>query len=78
MEEYYSIVKKIGKGAFGNVYEGFSIYSSKKVAIKKIYFKKQNESLIIHKINNEIKMLKNIDHPYLIKVCDNFLKNSLN
>ena len=60
------ITNIIGKGAYGDVYIGKNIKSNEIYAIKKIT-KKQLESEVIYQyFNNEIFILKHLNHPNII------------
>ena len=82
----YQIVKKIGDGTYGQVYEGIDKESNKKVAIKKLKNKMasweecmlQNEVRFLSKLNkneNIVKLLEvireqNSDVSYIFEYCD--------
>ena len=57
----------IGKGSYGNVYLGKNIISNQYYAIK-VISKSQLQSKIVYQyFNNEIYILKHIDHPNIVK-----------
>ncbi len=72
----YSLEKRIGKGAFSEVYRTQKLGDNTIYATKKV----QKETLTNEKVkgyfNNEIFILKNISHPNIIKLYD--IKESLN
>ncbi len=53
LKDEYDIIKKLGNGAFGEVYLGENKKTKEKVAIKKIYHKKMNDEQKM-KIKNEV------------------------
>jgi len=69
VETYYKIQKIIGKGAFGIVYKAFELCSGRIVAIKQIPVNSENRKYVI----KEIELLKNLEHPNIVKYY-NFLK----
>ena len=69
VETYYKIQKIIGKGAFGVVYKAFELCSGRIVAIKQIPVNTENKKHVI----KEIELLKNLDHPNIVKYY-NYLK----
>ena len=69
VESYYKIQKIIGKGAFGVVYKAFELFSGRMVAIKQIPVNSENKKFVI----KEIELLKNLEHPNIVKYY-NFLK----
>ncbi|XP_070508307.1 serine/threonine-protein kinase Nek5-like [Chironomus tepperi] len=73
MNENYKIISKIGQGAFGNV---FLVNNSRKenLVIKSIPLKQ-----FTRYVNNELEILKNLDHPRIIKFIEFFpSKNDYN
>ena len=72
----YSLEKRIGKGAFSEVYRTQKLGDNTIYATKKV----QKETLTNEKVkgyfNNEIFILKNISHPNIIKLYE--IKESLN
>ena len=69
VETYYKIQKIIGKGAFGVVYKAFELCTGRIVAIKQIPVNTENKKHVI----KEIELLKNLDHPNIVKYY-NYLK----
>ena len=69
VETYYKIQKIIGKGAFGIVYKAFELCSGRIVAIKQIPVDSENRKYVI----KEIELLKNLEHPNIVKYY-NYLK----
>ena len=69
VETYYKIRKILGKGAFGIVYKAFELCSGRIVAIKQIPINSSNIKYVI----KEIELLKNLEHPNIVKYY-NYLK----
>ena len=68
-EKKYKILKAFGHGSYGDVFLAINIYSKEKVAIKKIY--KSSEDLLSDgEIVDEIKILKNLSHPDIVKMIE--------
>ena len=63
VETYYKIQKILGKGAFGVVYKAFELCTGRIVAIKQIPVNTENRKYVI----KEIELLKNLDHPNIVK-----------
>ena len=81
----YQILKSIGDGTYGQVYEGINIETNEKVAIKKLKNKMssweecmlQNEVQTLRKLDNEniVKLIEVIREPnsdvsYIFELCD--------
>ena len=67
----YKILSKLGSGSFGNVFLAQNKYTKEKVALKQI--KKANKDLLSDgKIRDEIDILKNLDHPDIVRIIENF------
>lgn len=62
----YSIENKIGKGSFSKIYKAYDNKLKCHVAIKRIKIKNKYKFLI----DNEIDILKSLDHPNVIKLLD--------
>lgn len=58
----------IGKGGYGEVYLAEEVLTAKEVAIK-VYDKYQmSQANRLKSVNNEIRILKRLDHPNIIKL----------
>ena len=64
----YKLYKLIGKGTFGEVYLTSNINNSKIYATKRIEFKKTANKESKKYLINEIEIMKELDHPNLIKL----------
>jgi calcium-dependent protein kinase len=71
IKNHYELGKAIGKGAFGNVLIGQDKKTGIKRAIKILPIKVQNQKQI-NIILEEINLIKNLDHPYIIRVIESF------
>ena len=65
----YKIQKLLGSGHFGNVY--LADKGGKSFAIKKVVNTERNTA------QQEIKILKQVDHEYIIKYYDHFMENNI-
>ena len=72
----YEILSKLGSGSFGNVYLARNKFTDEKVALKQI--KKSSANLLSDgEIKDEIEILKNLDHPDIVRIIESFnTKNS--
>lgn len=65
----YQITNQIGAGSYGNVYEAIVRGTDKKVAIKSIH-SIFDDLVDCKRIMREIKILRNLDCPYVVKLYD--------
>ena len=72
----YEVLSKLGSGSFGNVYLARNRFTDEKVALKQI--KKSSANLLSDgEIKDEIEILKNLDHPDIVRIIESFnTKNS--
>jgi len=72
----YEILSKLGSGSFGSVYLARNKYTNEKVALKQI--KKSSANLLSDgEITDEIEILKNLEHPDIVRIIESFnTKNS--
>ena len=72
----YEILSRLGSGSFGNVYLARNKFTDEKVALKQI--KKSSANLLSDgQIKDEIEILKNLDHPDIVRIIETFnTKNS--
>jgi len=64
----FTMWKKIGEGAAGQVFVAMDIRTAKKVAVKKMEIRKDNLNLLV----TEIQVMKFSTHPNIIKYFDSF------
>ena len=69
IEDYYSFIKELGHGSYGQVYRCQKISSGKVYACKKI-IKKQIKNK--KRLKTEINLLRATDHPNIIKLYETF------
>ena len=62
----------LGKGAFGKVYKAIDVDTGRTVAVKQI---KIVNGKIPDEDRNEIKLLKRVSHPNIVKYLDDFITN---
>ncbi|CAD8206237.1 unnamed protein product [Paramecium octaurelia] len=63
----------LGEGAFGKVYRGSKISTNMEVAIKKIDSSMINkDQYLIDALNSEVQIMKQLDHPNIVKFIDKF------
>ena len=72
-KDQYKIIKKLGKGAYGTVWKVRNINTGLFRAMKKIK-KMRNNMNKINEIVNEIEILKNLDHPNIVKIFEFFIE----
>ena len=70
---YFDVNNKIGKGSSGVVFSGYHVKTKEKVDIKRVDINDLNKNkfgknLKINKIWNEIEIMKELDHPNIIKL----------
>ena len=78
IKKRYRLVKLIGQGGMGEVYETYDRLTNQKVALKRVTFlQNKNKDLNTLDINarktvlaNEFKMLASLRHPHIISVLD--------
>jgi serine/threonine protein kinase len=75
---YFDVNNKIGKGSSGIVFSGYHSKTKEKVAIKRVDINDLNKNrngknLKINKIWNEIEIMKELDHPNIIKLYDVYI-----
>lgn len=72
--EDFEILTRLGAGSFGTVFKARRYaddlsYVIKNVRIAELPFKEQNEAI------NEVKILAQLDNPYVVQYFDSFLQN---
>ena len=72
-KDQYKIITKLGKGAFGTVWKVRNINTGLFRAMKRIK-KMRNNINKINEIVNEIEILKNLDHPNIVKIFEFFIE----
>ena len=71
MSEDYTFIESIGQGMYGQVFKAINKKENKYYAIKRLNFKDINEKEK-KQINNEVSLIKNLNHPNVISYKDSF------
>ena len=69
-QSHYKIVEYLGEGSFGKVFKAREISTGRILAVKKM--SNNNSEKKYSKIIKEINLLKNLDHPNIVKYYDYF------
>lgn len=73
-KEIYKNFRKVGSGAFGDVWEALDVRINTKVAIKKMEITKKNAKYLL----NELKNHKAVsDHRNIVRFLDSFFADGL-
>ena len=74
IKDYVVSKKRIGKGAFSNIYKGYDKKNKKMVAIKEICL----DTLAKYKdsIKRETRIMKNLDHPNIVTLYDTIIDDT--
>lgn len=72
----FTIEKKIGRGQFSVVYKAVCNVDNRKVALKKVQIFEMVDAKARQDCINEIDLLKNLDHPNVIKYIASFIENN--
>lgn len=70
--DFYQLVKRIGEGSFGKVYQAVSVLTGKEVAIKKFDKAEIKTEMAKMKIFQEAKILTMLDHPNVARMLEVF------
>ena len=65
---YILLNKSIGRGAFSKIYAGYTLFSNKDVAIKRIRHSKYKRKSNL--LDREIEIMKSLHHPNIIRMYD--------
>ena len=68
MIKNYRIIKEIGRGAMGEVFEAIDDKTQKLFAIKAIASKKINDAHAFESFRRELKLLHSLNHTNIIKI----------
>ena len=71
----YEIIKKLGSGTFGQVFKVKNLHNNSIRAMKKIA-KYWIDNLNDNEVMKEIKILQNLNHPYIIKLYEYYITNN--
>ena len=70
----YTIISKLGEGAFGNVWKVKKKQTGIIRAMKRIPKQRKRTLSNVHDIINEIETLKQLDHPHIVKIFEFFIE----
>lgn len=76
INERYEIIRKLGEGGMGEVYEGRHVGLERKVAIKLLRLDLAQEAELIERFNREAKMMAAIKHKGVVEIYDFGLSNN--
>ena len=65
----YKILRRIGRGSMGIVYEALHLPSKQKVALKTISRQIIQDEKVLNRFRQEISVHKTINHPNIVKLC---------
>lgn len=68
----YKIGKRIGVGTYSYVHEGLNIETKELVAVKVIKSRIMKNEVVSRLIQDEINIMKELEHPNIIKVIDDY------
>jgi serine/threonine protein kinase len=70
LAEKYKVIKKIGAGGFGSVYEAQHTRLDSKVAIKTLHSEALRQNLVVERFKREALATSRLKSPYVVKVFD--------
>ena len=68
--DFYAFGKTLGQGAYGKVKLGSHLLTGEKVAVKTFEKSKLTEAHARKRVSREIRILKALNHPYIIKLYE--------
>jgi serine/threonine protein kinase len=63
----FTILKRIGTGARSTIYLATDEQNKSEVALKRVIFEKPEDTRVFEQVENEYKVARRLDHPYLRK-----------
>lgn len=76
LQNRYEIIRSLGKGGFGSVYEARDMRLDKRVAVKEVLEKHQYDDRVIRRFEREAKLLSQLRHSTLPDVTDYFTEHN--
>ncbi|CAG9861097.1 unnamed protein product [Phyllotreta striolata] len=73
--QYYNNLKELSRGTFGTIHLCETLHDKQKLVIKQIHLDSKENKL--DTANNEVKILKSLNHPNIIKFYDNYHHNGI-
>jgi len=73
----YEILQVLGEGSFGYVAKAKSRINHKIYAIKKLNFSSAQKKKEIELVENEVAILRNLNHPLITKYYKSFSNNTI-
>ncbi len=71
----YEVLKSIRKGKFATVYRAKKIGSDHIVALKRIFIDMMDNK-VLEKTLKEVRLLKRLDHPNIVRFMDSFIQTA--
>lgn len=68
----YRVIREVGAGGLGKVYEGYDLRNKIPVAIKVIHEKFLNDKKILGIFHRELLIMSRFDHKHLVRYMDSF------
>ncbi|MBX9947621.1 MAG: serine/threonine protein kinase [Candidatus Obscuribacterales bacterium] len=66
----YKIIKVIGRGGMGSVYQAHDLYIKRNVALKMLHREFASKPIIIQRFQKEVEAIAKLSHPGIVKVHD--------
>lgn len=68
LEDFYTLLERIGEGSYGSVHKAVDLVTNDIVAIKSIRKPRDPNNLV--EVIEEINILKNLEHPNIIRILE--------
>jgi NIMA (never in mitosis gene a)-related kinase len=69
--ERYNIIRRIGRGCYGDVLLAVKLDNQKLYAIKRVQLE-EDEKVSTTELNNEVQVLASLSHPNIIRYYESF------
>lgn len=73
----YQVLKKIGNGNFGEVFEAKDVQTSQHIALKALKKGVQQQPIIFNLVKLEVGILKRLNHRNIVRMIDSFEENGI-